>query len=158
MIQFLRFGNMKIENTEFSIISGKERAIFFLKRILMLILFVYSTLFIAAAIPFVKTPSIPIYFIGGFATAVFIIRFVNHITKYLKFRSGSIQVTSDSISVKNRTGVEKIPATDISYLEYNFLGNVIIRHKDGKLSFPLTLLAETERQRFMGLFEDMAPR
>jgi signal peptidase I len=158
MIQFLRFGSLKIENTEFSIIAGKERALFFLKRTVLLILFVYSTLFIAAAIPFVKTPCIPVYFIGGFATAIFIIRFANHIMKYFKFRGGAIQVTSDSISVKSRIGWEKIPAADISYLEYNFLGNVLIRHKDGKLSFPLTLLAETERQRFISLFEDMAPR
>ncbi len=158
MIQFLRFGSLKIEKTEFSVISGKESALFFLKRIVLLFLFVYATLFIAAAIPFVKTPCIPIYFIGGFATAVFIVRFANHSIKYSQYRNGVIQVAPEAISVKDKSGWQQIPAADITYLEYNFLGNLIIRQKDGKLSFPLTLLTDEERQRFLGLFEDMAPR
>ena len=158
MIQFLRFGTLKIEDVEFSIISGKVSAVFFFKRVLYLILFAYSTLFVAVAIPFVKTPCIPIYFIGGFATAVFLARFINHIVKYMKYRSGSFMVTSDGVAIRDVSGTVRIPAPDISYLEYNFLGNLIIRQKNSKLSFPLALISETDREKLLSTFEDMAPR
>jgi signal peptidase I len=158
MIQFLRFGNLGVEESEFSIISGKDSAVFFIKRIVYLFLFGYSTLFVAAAIPFVKTPCIPVYFIGGFATAVFLVRFVNHAVKYIKYKGGSINVAADHIGVKDNGGAVRIPAADVTYLEHNFLGNLLIRQKNGKLSFPLALLSADDHEKLTGLFEDMAPR
>jgi len=158
MVQFLRFDGSILEDSKFTIIAGKESVKFFLKQIGYLILFVYSALFIAVAIPFVKTPSIPIYFIGGFAAALFLVRFVNNSVKYIRFRGGSILVTAESVTVEDKSGAKRIPVADISYLEKNLLGNLLIRQKYDKLSFPLALLPDQERASLVSLFQDMAPR
>jgi signal peptidase I len=158
MIQFLRFDGAPVEEARFKIISGNESIKFFAKRVLYLILFVYSTLFLAAAIPFVKTPFIPIYLIGGCATMIFILRFANHIIKYFKYAGGSISASKEGLELADKEKTVKIPQADITYLERNFMGNLIIRCKDGKTSFPITLLAEDDRERLVSLFQDMAPR
>ena len=158
MIQFLRFDSSSIEDSQFKIVSGKESVKFFAKRALYLILFAYSTLFLAAAIPFVKTPFIPLYFIGGCATAVFILRFVNHVVKYFQYQNGWISVSKEGLELKEKDNTVKIPQADITYLERNFVGNLLIRQKYGKASFPLTLLAENDREKLVSLFQDMAPR
>ncbi len=158
MIQFLRYDSSSIEESHFSIISGRDTVLFFLKRAVYLILFVYSTLFLAAAIPFVKTPFIPIYFIGGCATAVFILRMGNYVIQYKKYRDGGITVSKDGLELKEKEGGIKIPAADISYIERNFIGNILIRQKYAKTSFPLMLLAEDDREKLLSLFQDMAPR
>lgn len=159
MIQFLRFNTSLVEkDSTFSIISGRDRALYFMKRSLYLFLFGYSTLFLAVAIPFVKTPFIPIYFIGGFATAVFILRYVNSIIKYFSYRGGSITVTPSGLEIKSAGGSEKIPAAEITYLERNYLGNLVVRRNSGKTSFPLTLITDGDRAALVSLFEDMAPR
>jgi signal peptidase I len=158
MIQFLRFDASSIEESQFSVISGRDSVLFFLKRAVYLVLFVYSTLFLAAAIPFVKTPFIPIYFIGGCATAVFMLRLGNYVIQYMKYRNGGITVTREGIELKESGSTIKIPAADISYIERNFIGNVQIRQKYAKASFPLMLLAADDREKFLSLFQDMAPR
>ncbi len=158
MIQFLRFEGSVIEDSKFSIIKGKGSGKFFLKQAGYLILFVYSTLFVAVAIPFVKTPSIPIYFIGGFSTAVFLARLVNQVIKYIKFGGGFILVTPHGITIRNKSEVVKIPAADIGYLERNLIGNLLIRQKSGIFSFPLDLLSKQDRESLISLFKDMAPR
>ena len=109
MIQFLRFDGSSIEESRFTLITGKARNLFFLKRALYLVLFVYSTLFLAAAIPFVKTPFIPIYVIGGFATMVFILRLANHVIKYVKYRDGGIALTKEGIEIRDAKGGDKDP-------------------------------------------------
>lgn len=158
MIQFLRFDSTTIEESRFSIISGRNSALFFIKRFIYLVLFIYSTLFLAVAIPFVKTPYIPIYVIGGCATAVFIIRLANYIMQFVKYRNGGIAATKDGLVLTESGATIKIPAADISYLERNFIGNILIRQKYAKASFPLMLLSEEDREKFLSLFKDMAPR
>ena len=159
MIQFLRFNSSLItRDSTFSVIAGRERALYFMKRSLYLVLFAYSTLFLAVAIPFVKTPFIPIYFMGGFATAVFLMRFANAVIKYFSYRDGSIAVTSSGIELRSAGGSEKIPAGEITYLERNYLDNLVIRRNSGKTSFPLALIGESDRAALLSLFEDMAPR
>jgi signal peptidase I len=158
MIQFLRFDSASITDSQFKIIEGKSKVRFFAKRALYLVLFVYSTLFLAAAIPFVKTPFIPLYFVGGFATAVFIIRIMNYIVKYIKYRNGSISVTKEGIEIKEKDATIKIPSAEILYLEYNLLGNLLVRQKYNKVSFPLMLLTDEDRESLISLFQDMAPK
>ncbi|MBN2158095.1 MAG: signal peptidase I [Spirochaetes bacterium] len=158
MIQFLRFDGSSIEDTTFNIITGREVTLFFVKRVLCLFLFIYSTLFLAAAIPFVKTPFIPIYFLGSFATMIFIIRFVNHTVQFARYRNGSISVKKEGIELKKSAATIKIAAADIGYLERNLLGNLLVRQKYAKPSFPLALLGEEDRDRLISLFTDMAPR
>jgi len=159
MIQFFKFNvNQVDDNSQFPIISGKNVYKFFGKRVIYLILFIYGTLFLTAAIPFVKTPFIPFYFLGGMATSIFLIRFVNHIKKFFQFKNGSIEVTSNSIEVINNKKIWKIPANDITYMEHNIFGNLVIRDKYTSTSFPLMLLSEEDREKLLSLFEDMAPK
>jgi len=158
MIQFFRYDTSSIEESRFDLITGKARNLFFLKRALYLVLFVYSTLFLAVAIPFVKTPFIPIYVIGGFATMVFLLRLVNHVIKYVRYRDGGLVLTKDGIEIRETKGGIKIPASEITYLELNFLGNLVIRRKYELTAFPLMLLGEEDRDRLISLLTYMAPR
>ena len=157
MIQFFRFNREIIEETEFTVISGKKAAKFFAQRFLYLILFVYSTMFLAVALPFVKTPFVPIYFIGSMATCFFLIRILNHAVKYFLFNKASISVTRDGIEIISPEKGLKHPADQITYIELNPLGNLVIREKYIKTSFPLMLLDEQDREMLISLFQDMAP-
>ena len=158
MIQFLRFDKSKELDLEFEVIKGKEAVKFFLKRSLYLFLFAYSTLFLAVAIPFVKTPCLYIYFAGSLATVFYLLRFINHIVKYLKYKGGSIRVTDKFIEVKTSDNTVKIPADEITYLEINLLGNLLIREKFIVTSFPRILLGEEHMNFAQENFQDMAPK
>lgn len=158
MIQFLRFDKSKEFDVEFEIIKGREAVRFFLKRSLYLFLFAYSTLFLAVAIPFVKTPCMYIYFAGSMATVFYLIRFTNHIVKYLKYKGGYIKLNNNFIEIKSADKTIKIPADEITYLEINPLGNLLIREKHGVTSFPRVLLIDEQRNFIQELFEDMAPK
>lgn len=158
MIQFLRFDGSSIEDSRFNIITGKDVALFFLKQAVYFVLFIYSTLFLAAAIPFVKTPFVPIYFIGGFATMVLVIRLANHAIKYIRYRNGSIAVSQAGLELAEKDVRIKIPGSEITYMERNFLGNLLIRQKYDKFSFPLMLLSGDDREKLVSLFQDLAPR
>lgn len=158
MIQFLRFDKSKEFDVEFEIIKGKDAVKFFIQRTLYLILFAYSTLFLAVAIPFVKTPCFYIYFIGSMATVFYFVRFTNHIVKYIKYRGGKIKLTNNFIEITTSDKTFKIPGDEITYLEINPLGNFLIREKFVVTSFPRILLSEEHRNFMQELFQDMAPK
>ncbi|MFC1669678.1 signal peptidase I [Spirochaetota bacterium] len=155
MIQYFKLDKSKVEKSEFMIISGKSWVQFFFKRLLYLVLFVYSTFFLAVAIPFFKTPVIPIYVIGAIATVVFIIRFINHTIKYVEYGKGKISFTDDTIEVTNKKNIV-ISQDSIKGLKLNPLGNFIIKTEDKKISFPITLLGENDRDKMLSFFEDTA--
>lgn len=157
MIQFLRFDKSKEFDAVFNIISGRDAVKFFIKRTVYLILFAYSTLFLAVAIPFVKTPCVYIYFIGSLATVFYLVRYLNHIIKYFKYKGGYIKLNKSGIEIKNTKAVFKIAADDITYFEINPLGNLVIREKSLATSFPRVLLQEEQRDMIPGLLQDMAP-
>ena len=158
MIQFLRFNSDLAEDSTFSIVEGKNSIKFFSLRIFYLILFIYSTLFLAVAIPFVKTPFIPIYFIGSAATVIYIIRFINHILKYFQNSQGAIRIFDAGIEIKNKNNKLNIPYNEITYIERNFLGNLVIKRESGNISFPLVLLSDDDREKLLSFFEDMSPK
>ncbi len=158
MIQFFRLKGLQEIDAEYGIISGKDARNFFIKRFVYLILFVYCTLFLAVAIPFVETPCMAIYFLGSFATAIFVFRLINHVRSYFKYRNGSISLNSQFIEIKNSENKFQIPLDAISYLEINFLGNLIIREKHNVHSFPRVLLKEEQREELSLLFEDISPK
>ncbi len=169
MIQFLRFDKeqinskikeLGIENNEFvsNIIQGKTALKFFLKRIFYVFVFIYSTFFLAVALPFVTTPFTPIYFIGSMATTILIARVINYFVKYNSFAAGSIKVTADKIEITSKLSITTMQAKDITYLEHNIFGNIIIKEKYNSVSFPMNLLAPDEREQLMSLFNDMAPK
>ncbi len=158
MLQFLRFDEAKISETELSVIAGKEAAKFFLKKSLVFLLFVYSTFFLPVALPFVKTPFIPMYFICAMATVFYSFRLLNYIVKYVKYRGGKIRVLKDAVELSDRDRTLRVPAESITYLEVNVLGNLLVREKYALHSFPLNLLPENDRDTLKGLFHDMAPK
>lgn len=157
MLQFLRFDEARVIEAEFPIIPGNEATKFFLKKSLVLIIFIYSTFFLAAALPFVKTPFAPMYFIGGIATTFYLIRLVNHAIKYLKYRGGKIRVVKDAVEITDAEKTLRVPAESITYLEVNVLGNFLVREKYTIHSFPMMLLKEADRDALREMFHDMAP-
>jgi len=153
MIQFLRFDYEKIKKTEFNIISGSELNKFFIKRIGFIFLLFYSTIFLAVAIPFVWT-----YFIGGVLAGWTLIRFINHSLKYKKYKNGRIAVGPDCIEIFFQNSSVKILSEKITYLEMNVFGNIIIREKYNKTSFPIVFLGDDDSTNFLSMFKDMSPK
>lgn len=158
MIQFFRLDRSRDIDAEYSIISGSDVSRFFFKRTVYLFLFFYSTLFLAVAIPFVKTPCMAVYFIGSLAASFYLIRFINYIVKYKKYKGGSIHFNTAFIEVKGAEKTFKIPADEITYLEINPVGNLLIRDKYTATSFPLGLLSEEGRDAVQEILQDMAPK
>ncbi|MFA5517807.1 MAG: signal peptidase I [Spirochaetota bacterium] len=158
MIQFFRLDKSRDIDSEYSVIKGREVSRFFLKRSLYLFLFIYSTLFLAVAIPFVKTPCMAVYFIGSLATTFYLIRFINYIVKYNKYKGGSIHFNTAYIEVKSAEKAVKIPADEITFLEINLAGNLLIRDKYSVVSFPLGLLPEESRELLTQNLEDLSPK
>ena len=158
MIQFLRFDKSKEFDVEYKIIDNKEAVKFFLKSGLFFIVIIYSTLFLAVAIPFVKTPCLYIYFIGGMVTVFYFLRLLNHIIKYNKYKGGHIRLSHNLIEVKSPGRTVKIPADEVTYLEINIFGNLLIRDKYTVTSFPRVLLKNEDRNQLPGFFQDMSPK
>jgi signal peptidase I len=157
MIQFLRVDKDKINPAEYALISGRDVVLFFLKRFMYVVLFIYSTQFLAVALPFVKTPFTPVYFIGSFATFILLARVINHAVKYVKFRGGKISVSPAEIIVNDSKNGYRISTESITYIEHNIFGNLIIKEKYDKVSFPMMLLTEDDREKLISAFQDMAP-
>ncbi len=157
MIQFFRFEKDSAVEAVYSVISGRESVKFFVKRAVKLVLFIYSTLFLAVALPFVETPFEPVYFIGGFATVIFAVRYINHIVGYRRFKGGSLKIKSDGVTLKGVDSEVAVPAGDIRYIEHNILGNVVVRCEKTSFSFPSVLLNPDEREILLASFVDMAP-
>ncbi|MDY6969394.1 MAG: signal peptidase I [Spirochaetota bacterium] len=159
MLQFLRFEKLEADNAEFNIISGYEAFKFFTKRFFYLILLPYATSFIAAIEPFVNSFfELWVYFLGAMITGIFILRFINYIIKYLKYKNGRILISQDSIKIFYKDDEILINAIDITYLEVNILSNLIIREKDKRTSFPIVLLTDEDRKKILSIFNDIAPR
>ncbi|MCL1910756.1 MAG: signal peptidase I [Leptospirales bacterium] len=157
MIQFLRFNAERTTGNKYDFISGREAVRFFIKKSVCLILFIYATFFIAAAIPFVVTPFIPIYFIGAFASAICLIRLISHIRMFRKYKGGHVSVNQEGVSVKEHESDFLIQESSIKYIEYNVLGNVVIHEKQKSIPVPVGLLSKTDREAFFNEFQDMSP-
>lgn len=159
MIQYLRFDKEKVSDTTVSMLPDKEIVKFFLKRVLYLFLFVYSTLFLGVAFPFMIRPWMPllIFFIGGMATMIFLARLINHIIMYFRCKGGLIKVTPETISVTRNGKTDTIRTENLTFIESDLLGNVVIREKYFKIAFPLMLLSRDNREKLLAQFTDMAP-
>lgn len=155
MIQYLRYNESMLKTGRYECYTGGDAVRFFLKQFFYLFMFIYSTFFLAVAVPFVQTPFEPIYFIGAMASTILLIRIVNHLILFFRYKNGHIAVTDSAIEVQDSLSRYSIPLHSVTYLEYNFLGNLVIRQKDDALSFPVTLLSEDDRDSLFNSFEDM---
>jgi signal peptidase I len=159
MIQFLRLSDSLEAGGPFSLPAGSNAVRFFLKRVGYLALFVYGTLFLAVAIPFDLPPVNVRYFIGAMVIAVFLLRFVNHIVKYIQYAPGSITVTAEAIEVRKKDQCISLPRKTITYCEINVLGNIVIRCQHHlSVAFPYALLSDDDRSALKALCIDMAPK
>lgn len=153
MLQFLRLNRNQTEKSEYALMEGSQLYRFLARRLGYILLLAYSTLFLAVAIPFLWT-----YFIGGMLIMIFLVRFISQILMLRKYRGGKIAVGSEGLEVTNRLNTFTIPAENITYLEINVLGNLLIREKYVVTSFPIDLLKEEDRTSLIQMFEDMAPK
>jgi len=158
MIQFFRFDSSREFDVELDIIGGREAVKFFIRRTIYLFLFIYSTLFLAVAIPFFQTPCFYIYFIGSLATGFYLVRYINYIVKYNKYKGGYIKISNTRIEIKDASKTFTIPAEDITYLEINPVGNLLIREKYQVTSFPRGLLRPEQLDVIPRVLQDMGPK
>lgn len=158
MIQFFRFDSSREFDVKLDITGGREAVKFFIRRTIYLFLFIYSTLFLAVAIPFFRTPCFYIYFIGSLATGFYLVRYINYIVKYNKYKGGYIKISNTGIEIKDAAKTFTIPAEDITYLEINPVGNLLIREKYQITSFPRGLLQPEQQDVIPGVFQDMGPK
>jgi len=160
MIQFFRFNDSQIEESQYSIFSFKEALKFFGKQTFFLFLFIYSTFFLAVALPFVETPCQPVYFIGGMISVVFLARYLNGIIKYYKFKDKIFKLSKVKLSIGLEDKEEIVfKADDISYLELNFFNDLVIKDKNrNRAVFPLMLMSKEQAKKILNNFQDMAPK
>ncbi len=157
MIQYFSLPKSFPETSAYPIVEGRDSVIFFLKRFLWIILFIYSTFFLAVALPFVRTPFYPVYTLGALATTILLFRVVNHAFLFFRYRKGSIRFYGEGVEVTDADKSVRIPASSITYFEHNPFGNLLIREKNGVTSFPLMLLREKDRKQLLGYLPDMKP-
>jgi len=160
MIQFLKFDQAKVKNFEFKVFSRNEALKFFGKKFLYLLILIYSTFFLAVALPFVSTPCQPVYFIGGMLSLFVIIRLINGLFQYNKFKNGILKIDKEKITIQTKTvGNLILKEEDITYLELNLLGDLIIRDKNKeRFLFPLMLLSLKDQSKLLSFFKDLAPK
>lgn len=157
MIQYFNYPEHVASGFEYPVISGREAVLFFLKRALYLVLFIYSTFFLAVAVPFVKTPFYPIYTLGALATTVLLMRVINHIMKFVTYGGGKIVLSGDVVELYQRDKSLRIPVSAITFLELNPFGSLLIREKGNVTAFPVYLLKEDDRKELLALLKDINP-
>ncbi|TAL36109.1 MAG: signal peptidase I [Spirochaetes bacterium] len=154
MLQFLRVNKSLSETVECPVISGANALRFFGRRLLYIFLLAYSSIFLAVVIPFDGT-----YAIGGALIAIVLVRLVNHFMKYFVFSGGKMVVSPAAVELYETGGKGvRVPLDDITYVEVNVLGNLVVRQKFVANAFPIELLSREDKDRVLACFEDMAPR
>ncbi|MFH0974471.1 MAG: signal peptidase I [Spirochaetota bacterium] len=160
MLQFLKFNKNITTESEFPIIAGSESIKFFLKRIGYVIFFLYSTTFIAAIDPFVINIMFQkiVFYVGGFITSIILIRLISHTLKFMKFSGGKIAIKPNKIIIYDKKGNTEISTDSLRIVQMNFLGNIIIRDQNNLVSFPIMLISDADRERFLLNFDDSAKK
>lgn len=153
MLQYFRYDTSISEDREFRIITGSAAFKLFSIRILKFLLLFYSTLFLAAAIPFKWT-----YFIGGMLSFIFLIRIVSDLVKYYQFREGKIAVGPRGFEFIRSGKPFRMEADAITFCEVNLAGSLVVRERYMRTAFPVNLLKAEDKAALLGLLTDMAPR
>lgn len=157
MIQYFQFDKETVQESEFSVISGKTSTKFFIRKCLYLIMIVYSTFFLAVAIPFVNTPFLPIYFIGALLFIYYGAKLAVLFLHFREFKNGKLKIGNDAVEITANGKVTTINTDEISGLELNLLGVLIIKKSSGDAAFPVSLLPGDESDRLLSMFRDTAP-
>ncbi|HPA73821.1 MAG TPA: signal peptidase I [Spirochaetota bacterium] len=152
MLQYFRFNKSIEAEREFRIITGSAAFKSFSVRILKLLLLLYSTIFLAVAIPFKWT-----YFIGGMLSFIFLVRIASDMVKYFRFREGKIAVGPRGVEFLRSGKSFRMAADDITFCEINVLGSLVVRERYTQAAFPVNLLTADDRAALLELMQDMAP-
>ena len=153
MLQFLALNKQNTDTIQIQVLSNTMLVKLMLKRIGYLILLIYSTIFLAVAIPYSGT-----YAIGGFLCSVFLLRILNDFIKWRKFENATLTASPSGISIQTNNENYHFNAKDITYLEVNFFSNLVIRERYRSLGFPLMLLSNDDREKLINYFYDMSPK
>jgi|DewCreStandDraft_4_1066084.scaffolds.fasta_scaffold01839_13 signal peptidase I len=153
MLQFLALNKQNTDTIQIQVLSNTMLVKLMLKRIGYLILLIYSTIFLAVAIPYSGT-----YAIGGFLCGVFLLRILNDFIKWRKFGNATLTASPSGISIQTNNENYHFNAKDITYLEVNFFSNLVIRERYRSLGFPLMLLSNDDREKLINYFYDMSPK
>ena len=153
MLQYFRFDKSIAEEREFRVITGSSAFKLFSVRILKLLLLMYSTLFLAAAIPFKWT-----YFIGGMFSVIFFLRIAADLVKYYRYRDGKMAVGPRGFEFLKSGKSFRLDADNITFCEVNPLGSLVVRERYTQAAFPVNLLKDEDRTDLFALLQDMAPR
>ncbi|MBN2039361.1 MAG: signal peptidase I [Spirochaetes bacterium] len=157
MLQFLQLNKKQSEIAEFGVISGQSVVKFFIKRIGLILLFIYSTIFIAAIDPFVNSKLESwVFAIGGIITVFILLRFFNHLIKYVQFGTASIRFEPNKISVRNKDRNIELNTGNIENSGISLLGNLVLNTQDNKISFPFMLMSEKDREKLLSFFSDLS--
>lgn len=153
MLQFLALNKQNTDTIQIQVLSNVQITKLMLKRIGYLILLIYSTIFLAVAIPYSGT-----YAIGGFLCSVFMLRILNDFIKWRKFGNATLTASPSGISIQTKNENYHFNAKDITYLEVNFFSNLVIRERYRSLGFPLMLVSNDDREKLIHYFYDMSPK
>lgn len=153
MLQFLALNKQNTDTIQIHVLSNTMITKLMLKRIGYLILLIYSTIFLAVAIPYNGT-----YAIGGFLCGVFLIRIINDFIKWRKFKDSTLTASPSGISIQTKNEHYHFNAKDITYLEVNLFSNLVIRERYRSLGFPLMLVSNDHREKLIHYFYDMSPK
>ncbi len=151
------FDKSAVADSEFILFHKTTPAGYFLKKILYLLLVIYSTLFLAVAIPFLNTPFFPIYFAGLFIFILLSLMLANDIMMFKNFKNGKIRITPEEIQIIADGRHEVVSADGITGLGLNILGTLAIRSAGSAVHFPASLLNEEDRLNLLNMFKDANP-
>lgn len=158
MLRYFQFGFLSgIDEKVFK--SADKHIIhkFIIKKILFFLFMFYAVFFTAVATPFVDPHSPVIYIIGFSICFVILLRLINFIHKASDFNEGKLIFKQDFIEIRTRDKYIKISYSEIEFIEYNILSNLVIHTEKRNYSIPLLLIDEEDRDHLSDYLVDLTP-
>jgi hypothetical protein len=137
MLQYLKFNENAVDNKRYELMKGKNLYLFLAKSVLVTVFMVYATLFVAVATPFLRPDHPAIYVVGGIITAAILVRTIVFFFRFFSFGTGSLTVSKKGITINRRGTDIEIAASSIVYLEYNLIGDLVVKEKERSTPFPI---------------------
>lgn len=157
MLQYLKFQENIAEGKSYSTPSGIKVFLFFAARIGFALFMIYATFFLAVATPFIP-PNHPLVYIGGFSIVIVLfVRIAGYIYSFSKLGTVVLTIDKNAVSFTNKNDTFRVNSTEIEYLEFNLLGNLVLHTKEKSYIFPAGMIDRKIRKELLSLFSDMAP-
>jgi len=158
MLQYFKFNENAVENKRYQLLPGKKAYLILSKSALVSIFMMYATFFVAAAIPFLSPNNPAVFIIGGVISLAILARTVIFFARFFTFGAGdSFTVSKNGITITKKGKESVIASSAIEYLEYNLIGDLVVKERDRSTAFPVHLLDIRDRTELLALFADMTP-